>query len=69
MPTSRSWKNTNNGGLASPQDIHEGAQVPSFDQKPITIKSPPNSHDYTTCLKERPPVNFLSITTGVGNSV
>ena len=68
MPTSGSWKNQNDGGLTSPQDIHDGAQVPSFNPKPMTIKSPQISHDYATCSKGRPPVHSLSSTASMGSS-
>ena len=30
------WKTQNDGGLTSPQDNHDGAQVPSFNPKPMT---------------------------------
>ena len=64
------------GGLTSPQDIHDGAQVPSFNPKMITVKSPPNYHPYATCSKGRPPtcskgkppVHSLISTAGVGSS-
>ena len=34
----------NDGGLTSPQDNQDGSQVPSFNPKPNTNKSPPDSH-------------------------
>ena len=58
----------NNRGLTSPQDIQNGVQVPSFNPKLMTIKSPPSSHDYATCSKGRPPVHSLSTTASVGSS-
>ena len=33
-------KNQNGGGLTSPQDNHNGAQIPSFNPKPMTTKHP-----------------------------
>ena len=58
----------NDGGLTSPQDAHDGVQVPSSNPKPITIKSPLVSTQYATCSKGRPPVHSLSSTTGMGSS-
>ena len=58
----------NDGGLASSQDNHEGAQVPSFNSKPITIMSPLNSHQYATHPNRRPPVHSLSTTTSMGSN-
>ena len=58
----------NAGGLTSPQDTRDWVQVPSFNPKLITIKSPPNSHGYATCLKGRPPVDSLSTTASMGSS-
>ena len=58
----------NDGGLTSPQKDHDGVQVPSFNPKPMTSKTPPISHQYATHLKGRPPMHSLSTTTGVGSS-
>ena len=58
----------NDGGLTSPQNIHDGVQVPSFNPKTMTRKTPPISHGYATRSKGRPPVHSLSTTTGVGSS-
>ena len=58
----------NDGGLASPQDNHDGAQVPSFNPTPMNTKSIPISHDYATRLKGRPPVHSLSTTISMGSS-
>ena len=58
----------NDGGLTSPQNGHGGVQVPSFNPKPMNIKTPPISHPYATCLKGRPPVHSLCTTTGMGSS-
>ena len=44
-------KTQNDGGLTSPQDNHDGSQVPSFNPKPNLTKSPPDSHQYATHLK------------------
>ena len=33
-------KTQNDGGLTSHQDSHDGAQVPSFNPKPINVKTP-----------------------------
>ena len=51
-------KTQNDGGPTSPQDNHDWPQVPSFNPKLITIKSPQNSHDYATCSKRRPSVHI-----------
>ena len=59
---------TQNGGLISPQDIHDEVQVPSFNPKQMTTKSPLISHSYATCLKGRPPVHSLSTTVNMGSS-
>ena len=61
-------KAQNDGGLNSPQDNHDGSQVPSFNPKLINVKTPPISHPYTNCSKGRPPVHSLSATTSVGSS-
>ena len=58
----------NDGRLTSSQNNHDGAQVPSFNPKLMTTKSPPISHDYATCLRGRPPVHSLSTTANVGSS-
>ena len=58
----------NDGGLISPQDSHDGAQVPPFNPKLINTKSPPISHPYAICSKGRPPVHSLSTATGVTSS-
>ena len=58
----------NDGGPTSPQNDHDGVQVPSFNPKPINSKTPPISHQYTTCSKGRPPMHSLSSTTSVGSS-
>ena len=55
-------------GLPNPQDTHDRAQDPSCYLKLITIKSPQDSHPYTTHLKGRHPVPFLSTTTVMGSS-
>ena len=55
-------------GLTSPQDNHDGAQVPSFNPKLMNIKSPPNSHPYAIHSKGRPPVHSLGTTAGMGSS-
>ena len=57
-------KTQNDGGLTSPQDNHNGVQVPSFNPKPVTTKSPPIFHPYATCSK----VHSLSTTAGMGSS-
>ena len=62
-------KTQNDGGLTSPHDIHDGVQVPSFNLKPMTTKSPPISHPYATHLKGRSPVHSLSTTTGMGSNL
>ena len=56
------------GGFTSPQNDHDGVQVPSFNPKLINTKSPPILHPYATHSKGRPPVHSLSITAGVGSS-
>ena len=61
-------KTQSDGGLTSPQNDHDGVQVPSFNPKPITTKSPPILHPYATHLKGRHPVHSLSTTAGMGNS-
>ena len=61
-------KTQNDGGLTSPQNIHDGIQVPSFNPKTMTSKTPPISHGYATRSKGRPPVHSLSTTAGVGSS-
>ena len=61
-------KTQNDGGLTSPQNIHDGVQVPSFNPKTMTSKTPPISHGYATRSKGRPPVHSLSTTAGVGSS-
>ena len=52
-------KTQNDGGLTSPQNIHDGVQVPSFNPKTMTSKTPPISHGYATHSKGRPPVHSL----------
>ena len=47
----------NDGGLTSPQNIHDGVQVPSFNPKTMTRKTPPISHGYATHSKGRLPVH------------
>ena len=54
--------------LPVPQHIHDGVQVPSFNPKPMTSKTPPILHGYTTRSKGRPTVHSLSTTIGVGSS-
>ena len=61
-------KTQNDGRFTSPQNNHDGVQVPSFNSKPISTKSPPISHPYATHSKGRPPVHSLSTTTGMGSS-
>ena len=61
-------KTQNDGGFTSPQNNHDGVQVPSFNPKPINTKSPPISHPYVIHLKGRPPVHMPSTTTGMGSS-
>ena len=58
----------NDGGLTSPQDNQDGTQVPSFNAKPNTNKSPLDSHGYATPLKGRPPVHSLSTTVSMGSN-
>ena len=58
----------NDVGLTSPQNIHDGVQVPSFNPKTMTRKTPPISHGYATHSKGRPPVHSLSTTAGMGSS-
>ena len=62
------WRTQNDGGLISPQDNHDGSQVPSFNQKPNFTKSPPDTHQYATHFKGRPPALSLSTTNGMGSS-
>ena len=54
-------KTQNDGEFTSPQDDHNGVQVPSFNPKPMNIKTPPIFHPYATCSKGRPPVHSLSL--------
>ena len=61
-------KTQNDGGLTSPQNIHDGVQVPSFNPKTMTSKTPPISHGYATHSKGRPPVHSLSTTASMGSS-
>ena len=61
-------KTQNDGGLTSPQDSHDGVQVPSFNPKPIAKKSSPIFHPYATHSKGRPPLHSLSTTDSVGSS-
>ena len=61
-------KTQNDGGLASPQDNHDGSQVPSFNLKPNLTKSPLDLHQYAMHSKGRPPMLSLSTTTGVGST-
>ena len=56
------------GGLTSPQNDHDGVQVPSFNPEPMNSKTPPISHQYATCSKGRPPMHSLSTTASVGSS-
>ena len=58
----------NDGGHTSPQNDHDGVQVPSFNPKPMNSKTSPISHQYATCLKGRPPMHSLSTTTGMESS-
>ena len=58
----------NDEGLTSAQNVHDGVQVPSFNPKPKSTKSPPILHPYATHLKGRPPVHSLSTTASVGSS-
>ena len=58
----------NYGGFTSPQNDHDRVQVPSFNPKPMNIKTPPISHPYATHSKGRPPVHSLSTTASVGSS-
>ena len=58
----------NDVGLTSPQNIHDGVQVPSFNPKTMTSKTPPISHGYATHSKGRPPVHSLSTTASMGSS-
>ena len=58
----------NDGGLTSPQDNQNGAQVPSFNPKLTINKSPPDSHPYATGSKGGPPVHSLSTTANMGSS-
>ena len=61
-------KTQSDGGLTSPQNDHDGAQVPSFNPKPVYSKTPLISHGYATCSKGRPPVHSLSTTASMGSS-
>ena len=61
-------KTQNDGGFTSPQNNHDGVQVPSFNPKPINTKLTPILHPYATCLKGRPPVHSPSTTASVGSS-
>ena len=54
--------------LPVPQNDCDGVQVPSINPKPMHTKSPPILHPYATCSKGRPPMHFLSTTTGMGSS-
>ena len=58
----------NDGGLTSPQNDHDGVQVPFFNPKPMNSKTPQMSHQYTTHSKGRPPMHSLSTTAGIGSS-
>ena len=58
----------NDGGLTSPQNIHDGIQVPSFNPKPMYSKTPPILHQYATHSKGRPPMHSLSTTASMGSS-
>ena len=56
------------GGFTSPQNDYDGVQVPSFNPKLISTKSPPILHPYATLSKGRPPVHSLSTTASMGSS-
>ena len=58
----------NDGRLTCAQKDHDGVQVSSYNPKPMNSKTPQNSHQYTTCSKGRPPMHYLSISTGEGSS-
>ena len=61
-------KTQNDGGFTSPQNNHDGIQVPSFNPKPMNILTPPSSYPYATCSRRRPPVHSLSTTAGLGSN-